>query len=59
MGVAQSAEPGRDWVACARVLLEFGVPRAHRDSGNPDEIDIGGASRPFSDEVTDVLLGVS
>jgi len=48
-----------DWVACARLLREFGVPIGHRDPDEQDAVIVAGRSRPFSDEVYDVLLGGS
>ncbi|HEX3550241.1 MAG TPA: hypothetical protein VHT53_07700 [Candidatus Elarobacter sp.] len=46
-----------DWAGCARALREHGVPRAHRDPADPASVVAGGVSRPFSDDVTEVLLG--
>ena len=50
---------GGDWTGCARALLEHGMPRATRDIENPDWVLIDGRKKRFSDEVTDVLLGLS
>ena len=42
----------------ARALLAHGMPGATRDLDDPDWVVIGGRRKRFSDEVTDVLLGV-
>lgn len=46
-----------DWAGCAKALLDHGMPRAAPDPDHPDRVLIGGVSRPFSEEVTEVLLG--
>jgi hypothetical protein len=48
-----------DWAGCARALMEHGMPRATRDIENPECVLIDGRKKRFSDEVTDVLLGLS
>ncbi|MBV8534864.1 MAG: ankyrin repeat domain-containing protein, partial [Alphaproteobacteria bacterium] len=44
---------GGDWVGCARVLLEHGLPRATRDIESPEFVLIGGRRKRFSDDVTE------
>jgi len=46
-----------DWVGCARALLDHGMPGVKPDPEGPDWVLIGGSSKQFSDEVTEVLLG--
>jgi ankyrin repeat protein len=47
-----------DWAACARALLEHGMPGATPDPEDPQCVLIAGHRKRFSDEVTDVLLAV-
>jgi hypothetical protein len=47
---------GADWPACARALLDHGMPRAVPDADDPECVIIGGRRKRFSDEVTEVLL---
>jgi len=56
---ASNMEPieGGDWAGCARALLEYGMPGAKPDPGDPEWVLIDGRSKHFSDEVTEVLLG--
>ena len=49
---------GGDWAGCARALLEHGMPGATRDPDGTEWVLIGGRRKRFSDEVTEVLLGV-
>jgi Ankyrin repeats (3 copies) len=49
---------GGDWVGCARALLEHGMPGAKPDPEVPEWVLIDGRRKQFSDEVTEVLLGV-
>jgi hypothetical protein len=49
---------GGDWVGCAEALLEHGMPGAKPDPDDPERILIDGRRKYFSDEVTEVLLGV-
>ena len=58
---ASCKEPveGGDCAGCAQALLEHGAPRATRDIEDPDWVLIDGRKKRFSDEVTDVLLGLS
>jgi len=49
---------GGDWVACARALLEHGMPGAKRDLEDSEWVLVDGRRRRFSDEVSEVLLGV-
>lgn len=51
------ANEGGDYVGCAEALLAHGMPRAERDLEDPECVFIGGVRRPFSDEVSAVLLG--
>jgi ankyrin repeat protein len=48
---------GGDWVGCAQALLDHGMPGAKPDPEDPDWVLIGGHSKRFSHEVTEVLLG--
>jgi len=48
---------GGDWAACARALLDHGLPRAIPDRDDPEWVLIGGRRKLFSDEVREVLLG--
>ena len=50
---------GGDWAGCARALLEHGMPQATFDPENPEWVLIAGRRKRFSDQVTEVLLGVS
>jgi ankyrin repeat protein len=50
---------GGDWAGCARVLLEHGMPGATRDIENPECVLIDGRKKRYSEEVTEVLLGLS
>ena len=45
-----------DWAGCARALLDHGMPRATPDPEDSEWVLIGGCSKRFSDEVTEVLL---
>jgi ankyrin repeat protein len=47
--------PDGDWPACARVLLEYGMPNGQRDPGRPGGLLIDGQFMAFSDEVSAVL----
>ena len=47
-------EAGGDWVGCAQALVDHGMPPAQYDADGG--ISVGGTSREFSEEVTDVLL---
>jgi ankyrin repeat protein len=49
---------GGDWVGCAQALLEQGMPAAKRDGKDPEWVLIDGHRKRFSDDVTEVLLGV-
>jgi ankyrin repeat protein len=57
---ASRSEPveGGDWAGCARALIEHGMPGAMPDPEDPDWVLIDGRRKRFSDEVSDVLLGV-
>jgi len=57
---ASSSEPieGGEWAGCARALLEHGLPQAKPDPEDPEWVLIDGRRKHFSDEVTEVLLGV-
>jgi ankyrin repeat protein len=48
---------GGDWAACARALLDHGLPHAIPDRDDPEWVLIGGRRKLFSDEVREVLLG--
>lgn len=52
----QPAEDG-DWVGCAAVLVDHGMPRAQRDPGDPSFVLIDGKRKQFSEEVSAFLLG--
>jgi hypothetical protein len=60
LGWASRNEPveGGNWVACARALLEHGMPGAQPDPEDPEWVLFDGRRKRFSDEVTDVLLEV-
>ncbi len=47
---------GGDWAGCARALLAHGMPGATPDPDNAERVLVGGRSKRFSDEVTEVLL---
>jgi ankyrin repeat protein len=47
---------GGDWVACARALLDHGMPRAEPERDGSDWLLIGGRRKLFSDDVSEVLL---
>jgi ankyrin repeat protein len=47
-----------DWPGCARALLEHGMPGAKPDPADSAWVLIDGRRKRFSDEVSDVLLGV-
>jgi hypothetical protein len=49
---------GGDWVGCARALLDHGMPGATRDRQDPAWVLIAGRRKHFSDDVSEVLLGV-
>jgi ankyrin repeat protein len=49
---------GGDWVGCARALLDHGMPAARPDPEDPEWVLIDGRRKRFSDEVSEVLLGV-
>jgi hypothetical protein len=49
---------GGDWVGCARALLDHGMPGAEPDGDDPGRVVVGGRRMTFSDEVSEVLLGV-
>jgi ankyrin repeat protein len=48
--------PQGDWPACAKVLLEYGMPPGQRDPTRPGQLQIDGHSQPFTEEVIQVLL---
>ncbi|HEY6456441.1 MAG TPA: hypothetical protein VIY90_14305 [Steroidobacteraceae bacterium] len=48
-------KPEGDWTACARVLLEYGMPHGQRDPERPGGLLIDGRYMSFSDEVSAVL----
>jgi len=60
LGWASCNEPvaGGDWVACAHALLEHGMPGAKRDLADTQWVLVEGRRKRFSDEVSEVLLGV-
>jgi hypothetical protein len=47
---------GGDWVACARALLDHGMPGATAIPDDPERVLIAGVKKQFSDEVTEELL---
>ncbi|MEH2525098.1 MULTISPECIES: ankyrin repeat domain-containing protein [unclassified Bradyrhizobium] len=47
---------GGDWVACARALLDHGMPGATAIADDPEWVLIAGKRKQFSDEVTEELL---
>jgi ankyrin repeat protein len=47
--------PDGDWPACARVLLEYGMPHGQRDPERAGGLLIDGQYMSFSDEVSAVL----
>jgi ankyrin repeat protein len=47
--------PDGDWAACARVLLEYGMPHGQRDPERPGGLLIDGQYMSFTDEVAAVL----
>jgi ankyrin repeat protein len=49
---------GGDWVGCAQALLEHGMPSAKRDGDDPEWVLIDGRRKRYSDEVSEVLVGV-
>jgi ankyrin repeat protein len=49
---------GGDWVACAQALLDHGMPGAKRDLEDTEWVLVDGRRKRFSDEVSEVLLGV-
>jgi Ankyrin repeats (3 copies) len=49
---------GGDWVACAQALLDHGMPGAKRDLEDTEWVLVEGRRKRFSDEVSEVLLGV-
>lgn len=58
---ASSNEPEGvgDWVGCAQALVAYGMPAGRADPEDPAGVVIDGHSRRFSDEVSDVLLGIA
>jgi hypothetical protein len=48
-------QPDGDWAACARVLLEYGMPHGQRDPERPGGLLIDGQYMSFTDEVAAVL----
>ena len=44
-----------DWLACAQVLLEYGMPHGQRDPERSGGLLIDGQYMPFTDEVSAVL----
>ena len=48
-------KPEGDWPACARVLLEYGMPHGQRDPERPGGLLIDGRYLSFADEVCAVL----
>jgi ankyrin repeat protein len=48
-------KPEGDWPACARVLLEYGMPHGQRDPERPGGLLIDGQYLSFTDEVSAVL----
>ncbi|CAM2156520.1 Ankyrin [Pararobbsia alpina] len=63
LGWASENEPAveghADWVGCARVLMQHGVPRAEHDPERDDRVLIDGRHMVFSEDVSEVLLGRS
>ena len=51
-------KPEGDWVACAKVLVTYGMPGAARNPEDPKTVLIDGQPCRFSEEVTDYLLSV-
>lgn len=55
-------EPGGverpDWKACAQALVAHGLPAAGRDAAQAGCVRIDGRTMRFSEEVTEVLLGI-
>jgi hypothetical protein len=49
---------GGDWAGCAQALLDHGMPGAKPDP-DPEWVLIDGKRKRFSDDVSEVLLGVS
>jgi hypothetical protein len=49
---------GGDLAGCAQALLDHGMPAAEPDGEHPGRVLIDGRSKTFSDEVSEVLLGV-
>jgi hypothetical protein len=49
---------GGDWAGCAKALLEHGMPKGEPDCEDPEWVLIDGRRKRFSDEVSEVLLGV-
>jgi ankyrin repeat protein len=47
---------GGDWVACARALLDHGMPGAMAIPDDAERVLIAGVKKQFSDEVTEELL---
>jgi hypothetical protein len=45
-----------DWVGCARALVAHGLPKAELDPSHPERLVIDGASKLFSEAVTEALL---
>jgi ankyrin repeat protein len=58
LGWASYNEPieGGDWVGCARVLMEHGMPGALPDPEDAGSVLFEGRRKRFSDEVSEVLL---
>jgi ankyrin repeat protein len=48
-------QPDGDWPACAKVLLEYGMPPGERDPTRPGELLIDGHYQPYTEEVMAVL----
>jgi len=46
-----------DWAGCTVALLDHGMPAGKRDPSHEDWVIVGGKSRPFSEDVSAILLG--
>lgn len=51
--------PNGDWVACAQLLLEYGMPLGERDPDRPGELLIDGHHQSYTDDVIQILTGQS
>jgi hypothetical protein len=50
---------GGDWPGCAQALMAHGMPAARPDPQDVAGVLVGDERYPFSDEVTDILLGTA